>query len=66
MDEEELNVAGLSQGQLEALQQYALVTNQEAGAAIPLLQKCEWNVQVSAARHQGVQRTTDMPFTRLQ
>lgn len=37
----------LSPGQQETLDQYMQVTNQEAKDAIPLLQRSEWNVQVS-------------------
>ena len=36
----------LSPSQQEALDQYMQVTNQDADAAIPLLQRSEWNVQV--------------------
>lgn len=38
---------GLSPSQQEALDQYMQVTNQDANAAIPLLRRSEWNVQVS-------------------
>lgn len=37
----------LSESQREALQTYAAVTNQDHSAAIPLLQRSQWNVQVS-------------------
>lgn len=41
----------LSPSQQEALDQYMLVTNEDANAAIPLLQRSEWNVQVSDPIH---------------
>lgn len=37
----------LSASQQEALQQYADVTGQEIKDAIPLLERSQWNVQVS-------------------
>lgn len=37
----------LSIGQQEALGTYTAVTNQEPAAAIPLLERSQWNVQVS-------------------
>ena len=41
-----LDVAQLSESQQLALGTYTSVTNQEPSAAIPLLQRSEWNVQV--------------------
>lgn len=38
----------LSTGQQDALQTYMTVTGQEPDAAIPLLQRSQWNVQVSS------------------
>ena len=40
----------LSPSQQEALDQYMQVTDQDADAAIPLLQRSEWNSQVSHPR----------------
>lgn len=41
--------AQLSPSQQEALQQYTQLTNQEPKDAIPLLERSQWNVQVSTA-----------------
>lgn len=38
----------LSASQQEALQQYSDVTGQEVKDAIPLLERSQWNVQVSS------------------
>lgn len=40
------DVSELSQSQQLALQQYTAVTDQDVAAAIPLLRRSEWNVQV--------------------
>lgn len=40
----------LSSTQQEALQTYMNVTGQEPDAAIPLLQRSQWNVQVGGGR----------------
>jgi FAS-associated factor 2 len=40
------DISQLSEEQQLALQQYTSVTDQDAGAAIPLLQRSQWNVQV--------------------
>ncbi len=37
----------LSESQQEALGTFTAVTNQEPSAAIPLLERSQWNVQVS-------------------
>lgn len=42
----ELDIAQLSEDQQLALQQYTAVTDQELQAAVSLLRRCEWNVQV--------------------
>jgi len=36
----------LSGAQQDALAQFIAVTNQDVDAALPLLRRCEWNVQV--------------------
>jgi hypothetical protein len=42
----EMDINQLSELQQLAVQQYTSVTNQEATAAIPLLQRSQWNVEV--------------------
>ena len=42
-----IDLGDLSEGQQLALGTYTSVTNQEPAQAIPLLQRSEWNVQVS-------------------
>jgi FAS-associated factor 2 len=44
-----IDISSLSADQQAALEQYTAVTNQEVEAAIPLLQRTQWNVQVSAS-----------------
>ncbi|KAL9115310.1 MAG: hypothetical protein Q9187_007314 [Circinaria calcarea] len=46
MAEPNLDVGQLSENQQIALQTYTSVTNQELPAAIPVLQRSQWNVQV--------------------
>ena len=41
----------LNEIQLQALETFAAVTNQEPSQAIPLLQRSEWNVQVWCEIH---------------
>jgi FAS-associated factor 2 len=41
-----MDLGQLSPAQQEALQQYTAVTDQEVEAAIPILQRSQWNVQV--------------------
>jgi hypothetical protein len=41
-----VDLAALTPDQQATLQQFTAVTNQEVEAAVPLLQRCEWNVQV--------------------
>ncbi|PSN74834.1 UBX domain-containing protein [Corynespora cassiicola Philippines] len=45
-----VDIAQLTEDQQAALQQYTAVTNQEIKDAIPLLQRCQWNVQIAIAR----------------
>lgn len=42
-----VDLAQLSEEQQLALQQFTAVTNQEIKDAVPLLQRCQWNVQVN-------------------
>src|ERR1700761_9072124 len=44
------NISQLTASQQEALQTYTSVTDQEPLAAIPVLQRAEWNVQIAIAR----------------
>ncbi|OBT90174.1 hypothetical protein VE02_00927 [Pseudogymnoascus sp. 03VT05] len=46
----EVDIGQLSQSQQEALQQYTAVTDQEVQAAIPVLQRAQWNVQLAVSR----------------
>lgn len=41
-----IDIGQLTADQQSALQQYTAVTNQEVKDAVPLLQRCQWNVQV--------------------
>lgn len=43
----DFDLAQLSPSQQEALQQYTQMTNQEVKDAVPLLERSQWNVQVS-------------------
>jgi UBA-like domain len=45
-----IDISSLSADQQAVLEQYTAVTNQEVEAAIPLLQRTQWNVQVSASQ----------------
>lgn len=42
----EVDIGQLSESQQLALEQYTAVTNQEPEAAISLLQRSQWNLQV--------------------
>ena len=42
----DIDVSQLTADQQSALDQYIAVTAQETKDAIPLLQRCQWNVQV--------------------
>ncbi|KAF2087113.1 UBX domain protein [Saccharata proteae CBS 121410] len=44
------DIGQLTEDQQLALQQYTAVTDQATDAAIPLLQRCQWNVQIAIAR----------------
>ncbi|KFX93594.1 hypothetical protein V495_00936 [Pseudogymnoascus sp. VKM F-4514 (FW-929)] len=46
----EVDIGQLSQSQQEALQQYTAVTDQEVQAAVPILQRAQWNVQLAVSR----------------
>lgn len=47
MASSEVDIGQLSEDQQLALQQYTSVTDQDVNAAIPILQRSQWNVQVS-------------------
>jgi len=53
------DISQLTAAQQEALQTYTAVTDQDPLAAIPLLQRCEWNVQIAIARFFDGEPTTD-------
>ncbi|EXJ87502.1 hypothetical protein A1O3_04462 [Capronia epimyces CBS 606.96] len=53
------DISQLSPSQQEALQTYTAVTDQDPIAAIPLLQRCEWNVQIAIARFFDGEPATD-------
>ena len=44
------DITSLSDEQQLALQQFTSVTDQELDAAVPLLQKCQWNAQIAITR----------------
>lgn len=46
MADAEIDIAQLTEEQQLALQQFTAVTDQELKDAVPLLQRCQWNVQV--------------------
>ncbi|KAF2756820.1 hypothetical protein EJ05DRAFT_477055 [Pseudovirgaria hyperparasitica] len=50
MAEAAVNLDSLSPAQQEALQQYTAVTDQDVQAAIDVLQRCQWNVQIAITR----------------
>lgn len=47
---ESVDIGSLDASQQEALQMYTSVTDQEPSAAIPLLQRSEWNVQIAITK----------------
>jgi FAS-associated factor 2 len=51
MERHEVDISQLSESQQLALQQFTSVTNQELEHAVPILQRSEWNVQVSGESH---------------
>lgn len=53
------DISQLTAAQQEALQTYTAVTDQDPITAIPLLQRCEWNVQIAIARFFDGEPTTD-------
>lgn len=53
------DISQLTAAQQEALQTYTAVTDQDPIAAIPLLQRCEWNVQIAIARFFDGEPATD-------
>ncbi|OAX81998.1 hypothetical protein ACJ72_03658 [Emergomyces africanus] len=50
MPNEEVDISQLSSSQQIALQTYIAVTGQEESAAIPLLQRSEWNTQIAITK----------------
>jgi FAS-associated factor 2 len=53
------DIAQLTAAQQEALQTYTSVTDQDPLAAIPLLNRAEWNVQIAIARFFDGEPTSD-------
>src|ERR1700761_9331800 len=53
------DISQLTSSQQESLQTYTAVTDQDPIAAIPLLQRCEWNVQIAIARFFDGEPATD-------
>ncbi|ORY16487.1 hypothetical protein BCR34DRAFT_611585 [Clohesyomyces aquaticus] len=49
-DDAGVDISQLTQDQQLALQQFTAVTDQEIKDAIPLLRRCQWNVQIAIAR----------------
>ncbi|QDS77820.1 hypothetical protein FKW77_006017 [Venturia effusa] len=45
-----VDISSLTPAQQETLQNYTAVTDQSTEAAIPLLQRCEWNLQIAITR----------------
>lgn len=45
-----VDIAALTEEQQLALQQFTAVTDQDLKDAVPLLQRCQWNVQIAIAR----------------
>lgn len=45
-----MDISSLTEEQQAVLQQYTSVTDQDLAAAVPLLQKCQWNVQIAVTR----------------
>ncbi|EAT90702.1 hypothetical protein HBH56_190000 [Parastagonospora nodorum] len=50
MAEPNVDIAALTADQQSALQQFTAVTDQDLATAVPLLRRCEWNVQIAIAR----------------
>lgn len=53
------DISQLTALQQEALQTYTSVTDQDPLAAIPILQRAEWNVQIAIARFFDGEPTSD-------
>ncbi|KAF2462012.1 UBX domain protein [Lineolata rhizophorae] len=45
-----VDITALTDDQRQALEQFAAVTDQPIESAVPLLQRCQWNVQVAVSR----------------
>ncbi|KAK0335631.1 UBX domain-containing protein 10 [Friedmanniomyces endolithicus] len=50
MSDSDFDITSLSEEQQVALQQFTSVTDSELNAAVPLLQKCQWNAQIAITR----------------
>lgn len=50
MADANVDISALTADQQSALQQFTAVTDQDLAAAVPLLRRCEWNVQIAIAR----------------
>ncbi|KAK0285164.1 UBX domain-containing protein 10 [Friedmanniomyces endolithicus] len=50
MPDPNFDITSLSEEQQLALQQFTSVTDSELNAAVPLLQKCQWNAQIAITR----------------
>ncbi|KAN0079509.1 hypothetical protein V8E54_004723 [Elaphomyces granulatus] len=50
MSADEVDIGQLSENEREALQTYTTVTGQDLTAAIPLLQRSQWNVQIAISK----------------
>ncbi|TID17741.1 ubx domain containing protein [Venturia nashicola] len=53
------DISSLTPAQQETLQNYTAVTDQNVEAAIPLLQRCEWNLQIAITRFFDGEPATD-------
>ncbi|PNS17398.1 hypothetical protein CAC42_7081 [Sphaceloma murrayae] len=50
MTEPSIDLSSLTEEQQLALQQFTSVTDQDVGAAVQLLQRCQWNAQIAITR----------------
>ncbi|EON62169.1 hypothetical protein W97_01389 [Coniosporium apollinis CBS 100218] len=50
MASSDVDIGALTEEQQLALQQFTSVTDQNIDAAVPLLERCQWNVQIAIAR----------------
>ncbi|RDI78828.1 hypothetical protein Vi05172_g11188 [Venturia inaequalis] len=55
-----VDISSLTPAQQETLQNYTAVTDQNIEAAIPLLQRCEWNLQIAITRFFDGEPATDV------